>query len=81
MGQIIYREYIVFRGSNISCSLANGQNHKMVGIITGEMGMWAKWKQASWEQAESECSWIGNRQSRNVYGMETGELGVGNVGM
>ena len=22
MGQIIYREYIVFRGSNISCSLA-----------------------------------------------------------
>ena len=25
MGQIIYREYIVFRGSNISCSLATGQ--------------------------------------------------------
>ena len=23
MGQIIYREYIVFRGSNISCSLAS----------------------------------------------------------
>ena len=26
VGQIIYREYIVFRGSNISCSLANGKN-------------------------------------------------------
>ena len=24
VGQIIYREYIVFRGSNISCSLASG---------------------------------------------------------
>ena len=23
MGQIIYREYVVFRGSNISCSLAS----------------------------------------------------------
>ena len=25
VGQIIYREYIVFRGSNISCSLASGK--------------------------------------------------------
>ena len=29
MGQIIYREYIVFRGSNISCSLASGEQGKM----------------------------------------------------
>ena len=31
MGQIIYREYIVFRGSNISCSLACSFNCVAVG--------------------------------------------------
>ena len=30
VGQIIYREYIVFRGSNISCSLATGMGDRFV---------------------------------------------------
>ncbi len=33
MGQIIYREYIVFRGSNISCSLATVLNFATVGTV------------------------------------------------
>ncbi len=33
MGQIIYREYIVFRGSNISCSLATENVEERLAVL------------------------------------------------
>ena len=35
MGQIIYRQYIVFRGSNISCSLALDATNTYPSAVVG----------------------------------------------